>query len=545
MRLKRNAILIFPVIMCFANVLNAAEVFLYLSFVDEARVYRVKTDYELRKPVGYFFKAEKADNFYVDGFKDFRFLRLQDTNIAEVQNRSIKRQVFSGSVEQADFGNGSSQLQDQRESLVAGSLQKPVFRPVGAPYSAGLGKILDHTPSPDDFVPGEVKIYQGKPWSEIPNNSWYQSWDAFPDKGGRTTYLIYHDCWQTKKKEIVESFWRGEYPGKVLTTKLAEISEKQLVRAMVTGAMTLIPGHEKPEIIFNSQARYASCFVPSKANLRGQVVLYTWEDKKPGKLLATNEDFKIIEESLDEKKRFLFCANKRVIVFGSDIFNRWLEICGIAHNLVCDQAAFCQDFNGEGIKVAVYSADLKKIFFFYKSFSNEKEPEFIGEFKLEQNPDCMYLDTVGNLLFSSQGPDKIYESSDMDPGYGFETVLFENISQTGEFDEEKGMFTGVGLPSSLKGHIILSKGYRENVYVISSDLSSMQLIYSIDLHKNYYYREFTVNKPSVEIFNCSYADLLNYIKKPGNRISELKSGPPDFPDQYMAPEKALISFFQE
>ena len=532
----------------FSSGVQAAEVFLMLSFKDYGKVYRVKTDYEELRPVGFFFSCKPCDGFFIDNFKDFRMLSGMSGEKFVPSNRSLFRQVFDGDIKEADYGQGTSQHQDQRENLVKDSYAKPVYRPVGAPLSAGTGRKISLRPRETDFAEGEVDIFPEHNWYQIPNSSWYQTWikdGDFQDSGN----LVYFDEWQKGEVEVIESIWRGEQPTYVAQRVIEKLAQRRLFRAVTDGSLEMLGNFPKGVIVSEGRDNYAWSFNPGFNFSKGELLLYSWSDENPGKLsiVGGRGTYPLLLESKSPKQRFVSFAGSGAIVVGTDILRDWLTEAGMAEESLlaeCSQASFCQKWSENEIMVFVYSEPDRSLYFFNFDFAARKLVGQVKKVALQVSPDCIFADIAGNLLISYLEQIPPEYNAEVEPQFDVETVEFQNVDHL-EFDETQGKFVDQSLPPEINGRMVFSKGYRQSLYVVRKGFEVPEFVKEVDLGRKYFYREFILKKPSLDLLSSSYSQVIELARKPENKLTEMKSDVPGFPDQFEKPEKVFIGFFQQ
>lgn len=527
---------------------NAREVFLYLGFSEIGKVYRVVTDYEMRRPVGYFFDATPVEAFYVDKFKDFRMLRLGEEHEQGMIDMKLSRQVFDGSIADADLGNGTLQHDDQREVLIKGSKAVPVYRSPGAPLSCNTGKKIPYTPDLKEFCPGEVKVFSGKKWYEIPNGSWYQTWNTIAEPKG-SSYLIFYDQWNRFTAEVVESFWRGEKPGLVMEEKSGAIEKRKLLRATINGAMEVIAEFDRPVVVAENREKFSWYFDPGDSLGKGNLVFYSWFGAKAGKMTINGEQssFKIQDESRCDKIRFPWAGAGRGLVVGCDVVEKWLKKSGNENSqrIDCTLASFYVAKAMNSLSVAVYSSNNSSLYEFRFEQMKLGSPSLIRKTELMFTPDALFYDMGGNLLMAAHEQEENTFFPDLEPGYGVETIRFDSSTSPGGFSDSGEKLVNPVVPAKLSGKIVFSKGFRESVYVLERDEPSVKFLNSVRLNKEYFYREFKLNNPPQDVFSTGYAEILLLARKPGNSLSKLQKNAPGFPDEHVKPEKVFLGFFQE
>ncbi|MFZ5951878.1 MAG: hypothetical protein ACOYXC_14320 [Candidatus Rifleibacteriota bacterium] len=525
---------------------SALELFLMLSYQDKGRVYRVKTSNEGLLPTGYLFESEPADGFFVDNYFDFRLLITRDSNLYEPENRTLFRQVFDGTVADAENGLQSMTHQDMRDQLIADSLARPVFRPVGAPLSCGTGRKISVRPDKSNFLPGECEILPDHDWYQIPNGSWYQTWHKISE-GERSSYLIHFDEWQKGSVEVIETLWRGVHPAYVTQRPLHQLESSRLLRALTDGSLELVNGYEKSFVAAEKRASYAWAFNPGFNVSKGELLLYSWLADKPGKLRVIGRpgEFQTGFESKEPGQRFVGIAGMKAVVIGTDIMRGWLAEASMqeaARVAECSLAAFHYSWETNLLQIMVYSNSDQKLYrFFYDTQQNRLmgSPE---QFVIDMKPDAILFDLSGSFYITAMQQAECLIQKDVEPGYEVETMQLYGLDGVAEFDEEKGKYVNSTIPEQVRGHIVFSRSYSQNVFWFGNNRP--ELIYSADLGKEFLFREFELNRPPLDLLNYDYYQVMTLAGKPGNRLSELKPDVPGYPDQYVKPQKAFLGFYQ-
>jgi hypothetical protein len=527
---------------------NAAEVFMLLSYDGFSRVYRVVTDDTLFKPIGYHFEASEAVGFYIDAYKDFRLLEINAVDdLPGKISATLFRQVFDGSIQEADNGiNGDKTHNDERESLIAGSKGKPVYRCVGAPLSKGPGRKINLRLNERDFVAGECRIVDGKNWYQIPNDSWYQTWHHATESkdSGR---LIFYDCWQAKKQRVVESIWRGQTPGRVAAGKITDLEERQLLRAICDGALRIVPYQNEAQIVARSSDRFSFYFDAGRLLSRGRLVFYTWNGDKKGRFHYTNvrHATPTAFESLSSDARFVGLGEQKVMVMGSDILADWLKESGIDHEgASADLAAFFHESLTLVTEIAVYDRAAQTLYRCRYDEQKEALVEPLTPIKLAIAPEKMLYDSAGNLLLTLIEEKKPTTAIAAEPDFDLETMIIETGGIVSEFSEDEGLYTKQIIPDQVVGRFIFSRGYSQSLYAIAAGSSTVEHVCAIDLNKEFFMREFELNAAPDNLLNLSYNEVYLLAKEQQNHLSPLKSEVDGYPDQFVKPKDVFIGYYQ-
>ncbi|MEW6708247.1 MAG: hypothetical protein AB1403_00330 [Candidatus Riflebacteria bacterium] len=543
---KRWMKLVFLFILAIPVGASALELFLMLSYQDKGRVYRVKTSNEGLLPTGYLFESEPAEGFFVDNYFDFRLLVTKDSNQYVHEKRTLFRQVFDGTIADSENGLQSMTHQDMRNQLIPDGLAKPVFRTIGASLSGGVGRKITVRPDKNSFLPGECEILPDHDWYQIPNGSWYQTWHQI-SVGENSSYLIYFDEWQKGSIDVIETIWRGVHPAYVTQRPLHQLESSRLLRAVTDGSLELVNGYEKSFVAAERKASYSWAFNPGFNVSKGEFLLYSWLGDKPGNLriIGRAGEFPLVLESKEPGQRFVGIAGMKAVVIGTDIVRGWLKESSMqeaAHVAECSLAAFHYSWETNLLQIMVYSNSGQKLYRFFYDIEQARLSGQAEQFVIDLKPDAMLFDLSGSFYLTTMQQSECLIQKDVEPGYEVETMLFDGLEGVADFDEEKGKFVNPTIPEQVKGKIVFSRGYSQNVYWFGNNRP--ELIYSADLGKEFFFREFELNRPPLELLNYDYYQVLTLAGKPGNRLSELKSDVPGYPDQYARPQKAFLGFYQ-
>jgi hypothetical protein len=542
--LKIVSTLLILMIFNFAIVADASEVFLMLSFKDSSRVYRVVSDEVFMKPLGYFFPAEKNFGMYVDAFKDFRMLKMVENPVKNWQklDKNMVRQVFDGKISQADRGLKTRTCSDERIQIFNEASGRPVFRSAGAPFSFGPGKKINLKPDIKNFFPGEIEIIHKKNLYQIPNDSWYQTWHKIPESN---SYAVFYDCWEKAGTGLIESFWRGETPGKVSERRLTDLEEQRLIRAKVDGALQLLPGHEMPFVAFSCEENVSWAFDAGTNYSRGRLVIYSWILNQAGRVLCKNvkEIPPVLFESLDTNKRFIGICQHSLMVMGSDIFRNWLDLCGQKNSgKNADLAAFFNEDDGEIVDIAVFDKNSSELFMFGFNVNNA-EPELLQRIKILFKPEHMVFDHVGNLFMTVLEKQVPVKDVFFAPGMDIETMFFDHNEDKTSYNQDEG-YKSKQVPDKITGQFIFSEAYNQNLYVLRRGEKAPELIRSVYLNKNFFMKTFEILNPPADYREISYQEIANLADKKPNRISHLIDKVPNYPNQFVKPDSVCIAIFR-
>ena len=524
----------------------AVESYLYLGFSDAAAVYRV-TSARPEFPTGYVFEADKGvAHFIVDPLRNYRFVKMTSNESFKKSSGYIYRQVFDGLADEADMGKGHAQHQDKRSQLVPDAAGQPVFRPVGAPFSAGHGQLVTEGMAMAAIENNEVERLSDKKWFRIPNGSWYQTWFPVSEQSPRS-YKIFYDSWEERPFSCVESLWRGFNPGLIFERQVGTGVDRQLVRAMTDGAMEVLADSQHAAKIL----QYGGCAVfheSTPGNAEGNLLVHTWAGRTPGHIFINGEPYSEPPAfvSQDATRRFIGMKMtgyaRQIYILGSDILRDWLTAAGSADTVAeCSDAVFVNIDGGDKATVFVYSAPQRKIYrFVLDGFGGVKlEKAFDPGFEVG----AMHADSQGNLYLATIEKVPAVFAADEDYVAGFESMQIDEDEnqQPDENISEEEIQQHMRIKRDLSGRLIFSQTAFATLYTVGNDDTLPVQLGRVSLNKTYAARDFTFPSTSLKEVYINIADLLKFAEKPGNTLGEPYENVPGFPDQYRQPEKIAIS----
>ncbi|HNX75952.1 MAG TPA: hypothetical protein PLM07_05060 [Candidatus Rifleibacterium sp.] len=549
--LKRFVAPVILSVLAWSAPLCADDSYLYLSFADSGRVYRLSTNDENKYPTGFIFDCDKAAQaFFVDQFRNFRFLKITAENEFQKTAGYIYRQVFDGAAIEADQGRGHAQHQDQRGELVPGMEARPVFRPEGAPFSAGNGLLVTEGVALLGLDDGEFTPTAERKWFRIPNGSWFQTW--FPVAGQPDSLKIFYDCWEERALSCHETIWRGAVPGIVFARQVASGSERRMVRAITDGAMEKLD--EYPGLAEVLSMKGLSAFHrPSSATGEGELLVHTWAGRNNDRFFRNGaaSELKPLFTSKASNYRaagiLKIGAADFVAVMGNDVFASWLNICGVTvANAECTMAAFSSSHDGSSSCVYVYSRPDRTIYQFRIGDVESGKIELVNTISLPWDIMAMQADVKGNLYFGTLElmPSALKNSGDFVQGFESLQIDEEDAAGTSGISEEE--FTKKqSIKRDISGRFVFSQTGNAVVYVIYQGQTQAQPVNSVFLDKKFYARECVLKNVSMQDLHVNAAELLKIAEKPGNSLAELHGSVPGFPDQYRNPESMLIAVRSE
>lgn len=532
---------------------GAFESYLYLGYKDAGKVYRLSTGDQNQLPTGFIFACDPgAEAFMVDKLRNYRFVNLVREGEFTRTPGYIYRQVFDGLAVDADRGrHGHSQHQDQRSSLVAGADGQPVFRPAGAPFSAGPGHPVSDGIARTGLSEGEYAPVEGRSWYKLPNGSWYQTW--FPvEQPASESYKIFYDCWQEQNFFCQESIWRGFVPGRVFERKAGKGISRRFFRAAVDGAMEILPEVDN-QAAMESVPGFACYHDRSGAIGEGSLLVHTWTGKDAGAFFINGEP-SIFQPTIASKaplSRFVGMnvsgSSRRIYVVGTDVLHDWLRENNIEQTgSECSLAVFCNVEEGRQTRAFIYSAPEKKIYCFSLNENGISKASYLKTIVPELPVQAMHADSSGNLYIAGVelSPSELVTPADF--AAGFESLqINEEAGMLGETISEDEFQKKLNIKGDLTGRIVFSQTGNAVLMMVYEGDSVPVTIGRAFLNKKYMAREFSFKNQTLKGLHLPPAELLRLTEKPGNTLAELQGNVPGFPDEFVQPEKLLISVHEE
>ena len=533
--------------------LLAEEIFIYFKYCSNGKVYRILTDDEYNLPIGYFFESNSYDNFYVDSMKNFRFIKKDLSNSYYPIEKSIYRQVFTGSAKEADFGKHGQMVIDRRDEFVKDAKNSPIYRPLGAPFSCGPG----NKQIKKEFLPPGTLYDQEKPgksWFRLPNSCWYQSWDNTTVKSlGKKTFHIYFDQLESRKINWLECYWRGQTPGFVFNKEVGVTMNERLRRVKFDGALS--PLNEKDIFEFKNGKETGSdhFWLPGLANKKDQIYFYTWQDKKAGKIYLNNEliNQEFVVESKNKSSRFLGLSRKNnsenwAYALGKDVVENWLKKNGTpVADFSIDLVAFGAKPNDVGCHIAVYARNQGKLYYFNRNETLvENKFEDFKIFEVGKNLTDLLCTEFGEVYFAK----RVILPADINNFlYGSEYIEVIDFDDEKSFQitsEEEARPTSFNEVKNVTGRIVFSQVFKEQVFLLNkTQKTPPSFIGEVFLNKKYYSRRFNIAKATSEIFFMPVTDFLTFLNDRKANLSEIKGSVSDFPDQYQEPLLTKLAIF--
>lgn len=532
---------------------GAFESYLYLGYKDTGKVYRLATGDQNQLPTGFVFSCDPgAEAFAVDKLRNYRFVNLVSEDKFIKSPGYIYRQVFDGLASDADRGrHGHSQHQDQRGSLIPGSEGQPVFRPVGAPFSAGPGHQVADGIARAGLSEGEYAPVEGRSWYRIPNGSWFQTW--FPvEQPASESYKIFYDCWQEQNFYCQETIWRGFVPGRVFERKAGSGTSRRFIRVAVDGAMEILPDTVDRSEVKNRPG--FACYHDRSGSIgEGSLLIHTWSGADTGNFFINGEpsSFQPAVASKAPSARFVGMnvsgSSKRIYVVGTDILRDWLRENNIEQtNSECSLAVFCNVGEGRQTRVFIYSAPEKKVYCFSLNDNGALKAGYLKTIVPELPVQAMHADSSGNLYLAGvELTPSVFDSQD-DFAAGFESLqINEEAVMLSKTLTEEEFQKKLNIRSDLTGRIVFSQTGNAVLTMVYGGDSIPVTIGRAFLNKKYMSREFIFKNVTLKDLHLPPAELLRLTEKPGNTLAELQRNVPGFPDEFIQPERLLISVHEE
>lgn len=532
------------------SIVLADEAYVLLSYSDSSKVYRVTTSDEFKFPTGYMFACEPAEEFYVDTLKNFRLLNSVETEDFVPLPGYIYRQVFDDSAMAADFGSGHSQHQDSRGMIKENQAARPVFRPIGAPFSAGPGKLVNESLALTSLSGNECELVPGKNWYQIPNSSWYQSWFS-ADKAKHSSYTIFFDSWEERKMSYVESFWRGYVAGKALERNVGAFAERRLLRARVDGAMEIMDNDRDLKEVMRSGGKLTFLVSPSIPG-EGELYFYTWLGSGSGKLLLNGKKAGafIATESRDKYRRFAGLSyghlnEKRVHVIGSDVVQKWLRLRKMPYEGVdCSLAAFSFDDVNKNLVAFVYSTSHACLYRFVIDEADNGEVIGCEKIGLGFQPQSMVCTKNGNLYLTALEVKPADFASNESLIAGFEALHVDPDKLQPPVEKEEDINSQQDVKRDQKGLIIFAQTHFAGLHLLRAGQKELTKAGEIFLDKEYACCDFSIKDVSNKEMAGGITAILKLAAAKGNSMSEIRHDVPGFPDQHRRPERVLASVYE-
>lgn len=499
------------------------EVFLLMNFDYIARLNRVKTDDEHSRPLGYARDCRPSEDFLIDNLRNIRLFYVKPGSEDFKVPGHICRQVFDGLGFHAETGMYSAQIQDQRGLLDESFVAAPVYRPRGAPFSAGPGVVTEPSLAVKALIEGETEQVEGRNWYVIPNGSWYQSWHKTSDD---KSFKILYDNWKYRVNQVIESY---DYrPGVSFDRIAGVVEDRHMIRTAVSGAMERLEDDGALTSHLHKAGGY-SIFHYRPATLdHGDLFFYSWWGNYSGSLLKNGEpcDVDLVVESLDADKRFSGVMatesnSYTVYVVGTDVLRLWLANHGHdedAHEAECTLAAFSRNDVDGNLYMYAYSRPNMTIYRFQLNGSHIKAPDII---RSEQGIDAITVDRSGNLYFTIQVA--MPRNPDLN-GFmtqGFAGLEFESFSGSEHYTDSLPTTVNATF-DRLRGRMNFVQRFYQQVYFIGYNSYFPQYVSEVALVRRRFSSDFVLNGITAQEIPADYRDIIELAAKHPHQLSELK-----------------------
>ena len=158
----------------------------------------------------------------------------------------------------------------------------------------------------------------------------------------------------------------------------------------------------------------------------------------------------------------------------------------------------------------------------------------------------MHADSSGNLYIAGVelSPSELVTPADF--ADGFESLqINEEAGMLGETISEDEFQKKLNIKGDLTGRIVFSQTGNAVLMMVYEGDSVPVTIGRAFLNKKYMAREFSFKNQTLKGLHLPPAELLRLTEKPGNTLAELQGNVPGFPDEFVQPEKLLISVHEE
>lgn len=499
------------------------EVFLMMNFDHFAKLNRVKTDNEHSRPLGYTRDCRPSEYFFVDNLRNIRLFYVKPGSEEFKVPGHICRQVFDGLGFHADMGVFSPQTEDQRGLIDESFVAAPVYRPLGAPFSAGPGVSIDSSAAVKALAEGETEAIKGLNWYLIPNGSWYQSWHKTSD--GKSFKILY-DNWKYTVNQVVESY---DYRPHALFDRIAGVVEdRHMIRSAVSGAMESIGDESTLTSRLHKTGGYSIFHYRPATPDHGELFFYSWWGNSSGGLLKNGDtcDIDLVVESSDADERFLgiMAADSNsytAYVVGTDILRLWLGNYGLdqdAQEAECSLAAFSRNTIDGNLYMYAFSRPNTTIYRFQLGGSDVNAPDII---RTEEGIDAIIVDRSGNLYFTVQ------VAMPRDPDFngfmtqGFVGLEFQSPSDSREYTDSLPI-TEKQTYDQLKGRMVFVQRLYQQVFFIRHNSYFPQYVSEVSLGRRRFSSDFVLNDMAAHEIPVDYRDLMELAAKHPHQLNQLK-----------------------
>ena len=541
------------------------EVCLGVNFVNSYEIYRIKTDNESINPLGWIFSTEnQIYGYFIDIIKNHRFICEQKDSKEsyELVSGNIYRQVFDGSVSEADLGKaGHSTCFDSRDKLIPGEKGKKIYRTASAVFSAGTGDKTDEAKVKDELFANECEIVSNKNWYAIPNGSWYQTWFSNASDTNHS-YDIYYDRWEESNSIYFEEIWRGDSLSKAFARTIGFVPKKRLLRAKVDGALEEIEDGKLISVL-DIPGKKSFFMLPGSYNKESKMGCYSWCDRKKGSFYVggVKEEVEPIYESLDSDKRFVCYGTaitglRKYYILGTDILKQWLKSYSFStEHCECTNVAFVALEDSFKSMIYVYSEPEDCIYRFIIDEGNDIEIGVPKKTKIDFKVAAMTIGKSGILYLVSEIEKKPkpeitnLEEIDMETcsvlNSDKDAPVFDKdgSSESDEKYEERVKTLNI-LTCNAECNIILSRPYYQKFYELPFGSNKVnKLAYEIFLGKEYFSCKVSFKDIKMSKLEGNLDTLIDESKKPGNHISQIEDKVPGYDNTFRKPESYYLAVF--
>lgn len=547
----------------------AENVYVDINFENSNRIFRIKTDDESTRPIGWIYSNEhQTYGYFIDFINNHRFVILEDNLKKEFNQCSgnIYRQVFDGIAQDSDKGRmGTSTSYDSRDELIAGEKGKAVYRPISAPFSADVGTKVEESLALENLEKNECEIIKSKSWYSIPNGSWYQCCSPIVN-GSNLSYDIIYDRWEEKENLYLEELWRGDSLCKAFERKIGFIPIKRLQRAKVDGALEKIEDGELKTVL---EQTYKSSFymLPGNYNKENKIGCYYWNSDKKGEFYISGYKVNVepIYESKEKDNRFVCYGTaitglRKYYILGNDILKQWLSKYNMPiEKAECTNIAFISLDKSLKTMIYIYSKPENCLYRFIISEETDIEIGLPKKINLNFNVASMILNEQGDLYIAEEVIKKTvptldnFEDIEMEVNDVLEktndSVLEEqkpedNKNVNYESDEAFKLRQQIRNLTKCNAvcNVILSRAYYQNFYELPfGKEQTKKLDYSIFLGKEFFSCKFSFNNISLSKLDSGLNTLLEELKKPGNNAGEIESKVPGYDNTFIKPLRYYLA----
>ncbi len=564
--MKKSFITLLLFLTCFTASAFSEEVFMDVNFEGANEIYRIKTFNENTNPVGWIFSTElKVLGYYIDVICNHRFIYETNEPDGDFKPSSnyIYRQVFDGSVAEADIGRAGHQAcLDSRDKVIPGENGKIIYRTPKVVFSAGTGEPVEESKAKNELLENECDIKESKKWYSIPNGSWYQCW--YSSNAASPSYDIFYDRWEEKQSVFFEELWRGDSLYKAFERPVGLVPTKRLLRAQIDGALEEVEGGILKPVL---EASYKKAFymLPGRYNQESKMGCYYWYGNKKGTFTVDTAkvDVTPIYESLEPEKRFVCYGTaitglRKFYILGTDILRQWLEKFSFpSQKAECTNVAFVSLEKTFKSMIFVYSEPEDCIYRFVINEENQVEIGLPKKIELKFKVSAMVVGKQGTLYLV---PEIIVkpkpELSNLDDVDMESCLVLKSNKEAPEFktdgkgesedsfNERAKMFNMFTCDAKCK--IILSRPYYMYFYEIPFAANNIKkLDYELFLGKEYfscdaYFKNITLSK-----LNGRLETLIEESKKSGNSINSIEDKVPDYKNTFRKPQSVYLAIYDK